>query len=267
MARSNKAQKISRTKELSKLMFGLSQCLRAFAAIDVGSDGYENDRYFKSKRLLILVMCFCGVLNLYVYNAGLISYLMIENYEIPINDLRDILAKPEYKLLVLGGTSDASFLKYSHDPSYRRIWNKTLEEGGIVSSHKEAVEKLLEDHNNVYFGISPEVELSTDTYPCQLMKSKMAYNFRDAGYAFKKNSPYIKVFSHEIQKVIESGLETEIDSSLNKNVQCDDPSEQSFRKITYNDIILGFIIFVIGSILAVFNLAVEYFLKICHSQN
>ena len=267
LSRRHKYPKSSMGNELLYVLEGISLSFRVFAGFDVVDNKNPNERYFLSKRLLIFVMCSCGILNLYVYNAGLISYLMIQNYKMPISDLGDILEKPEYKLLVLNGTSDATFLKYSYDRRYRLIWNKTMDEGGLVTSHEEAFEKLLKDPRNVYFGISPEVELSTDTYPCQLMRSKIAHNWRYSAYAFKNNSPYIKVFSHQIQKLVESGLETEIESSLKKDVQCNDASEQSFRTLSYNDIILGFAIFVVGSSLAIVNLVFEYLFQICHSKN
>ena len=266
LSRRHKYPKSSMGNELLDVLEGISLSVRVFAGFDVVDNKNPNERYFRSKRLLILVMCFCGILNLYVYNAGLISYLMIQNYEMPISDLEDILEKPEYKLLVLDGTSDATFLKHSYDLGYRLIWNKTMDEGGLVSSHEEAFEKLLKDSRNVYFGISPEVELSTDTYPCQLMRSKIAHNWRYSAYAFKNNSPYIKVFSHQIKKLVESGLETEIESSLKKDVQCNDASEQSFRTLSYSDIILGFAIFVIGSALAIVNVVFEYLFEIYHSK-
>ena len=253
-----KYETFTKTKAMNRFLVGMSQCLRAFVALDTSEDDNYSGRLFRSKRLVMLVMCFCGILNLYVYNAGLISYLMVQKFDIPINSLGDILEKSEYKLLVFGGTTDATFLKYSYDPNYRSIWDKTIVEGGIVDSHEEAIEKLLSDRESVYFGISPEVELSTDAYPCQIMRSKMGYNFRDAAYAFKKNSTFIKVFDHQIHKIIEAGLDTEQHNTLNKKSECTESSAQMYRTISYKDIIFGFLILIVGTILAVSYLLLEH---------
>ena len=124
------------------------------------------------------------------------------------------------------------------------------------------MKRILTEDKTVYFALSPEVELSTDKYPCLLMRSESAYASRDAGYVFKKNSPFTNVFSHQIHMMMESGIDqTEMHSILNKNHECNDASEQSFRTLSYKDIILGFFVFVLGCILAICTMSVEHLLK------
>ena len=72
------------------------------------------------------------MINYQVYNAGLISSLMVQRYELPINQLDDILTQPGYKLLVTGGAFHESFLKHSNFEKYRAIWTKTYEEKGVL---------------------------------------------------------------------------------------------------------------------------------------
>ena len=262
LSRHQKPLSLLKRKETASIVYELSQCLKAFAARDVIENDDSNDRFFLSKRSVMLIMCLCGISNLYVYNAGLISYLMTEKYEIPINELGDILENPELRLLVLKGTADVSFLRDSYDPRYKLIWEKTVRENGIVSSHEEAEKRILSDNKAVYFGISPEVELSADSYPCELMRSKTSYHSRESAYVFKKNSPLTNIFSNQISRMMESGIEqTEIHTSLNKNNECNHASEQSFRTLSYKDIILGFVLLLIGCILAVFIMSVEHLLK------
>ena len=59
----------------------------------------------------------------------------------PIEELPDLLTKPEYKLLILGDAADENFLKYSNDPLHRNVWKKTLNEQGFFSTYKEAEKK------------------------------------------------------------------------------------------------------------------------------
>ena len=86
----------------------------------------------------------------------------------------------------------------------------------------------------------------------------MGYNFRDAAYAFKKNSTFIKVFDHQIHKIIEAGLDTEQHNTLNKKSECTESSAQMYRTISYKDIILGFLILIVGTITAVSYLVLEH---------
>ena len=102
-------------------MFGISiaSVARAFACMDVNSTCNLLTRGTKSARILIFIVCICGMVNYQVYNAGLISSLMVQRYELPINQLDDILTQPGYKLLFTGGAFHESFLKHSNFENYR----------------------------------------------------------------------------------------------------------------------------------------------------
>ena len=73
-----------------------------------------------STRSLLLVICLFGMMNYFVYNAGLISVIMAQEYEMPIRELSDFLIKPNYQLLVRGGSFDELFLSTSYDPSHKK---------------------------------------------------------------------------------------------------------------------------------------------------
>ena len=250
-------------KELSNILHAFSLCLGAFGAYDVSDldDSIFNKTSFASKRIFWIVLCFCGVTNLYVYNAGLISYLMIQSYEIPIEELEDILENPGYKLMVLGGTSDEDFLKFSYHSGIRKLWKIMIKENGNVTNVDEAIKRLMEDDKNVYFGISPEIELIPSIYPCHVVRSKASYYSRSGGYVFRKDSPYIDLFSHHIRKIREMGLDTEIEKTVDQAVDCPDDSEKHFRTLSYNDLIFVFIMLILGCMIAISYSAFECLVK------
>ena len=239
------------------MLLAISQCLRAFGALEVIESGSIKD---PSKRILLAVLCFCGIANLYVYNAGLISYLLMERYEMPIKELGDFLANPGYKLLVLSGASDEDFLKYSYNSINRQLWKTMIKEKGNISDVDEAVERLLEDDKNIFFGISPEIELIPSIYPCHVEKSKVSYYSRPGGYGFRKDSPYIELFSHQIIKIIEMGLETEIEKTMKQVIECSNGSEKHFRGLSYNDVIFVFGVLLLGCLTAIVYSAIEFLL-------
>ena len=255
----------------SKMLLSFSQCLRAFGGLDVNdSDEFDLNNSSRSKRILVIVLCLCGITNLYVYNAGLISHLMLQRYETPIKELGDILSYPEYKLITVDGTSNADFLKYSYDSRIRKTWIKLVKENGNISSVEEAIERMLEDDKNIYFGTSPDIEVMPSIYPCKVIRSQKSYFSRTAGYVFKKDSPYIELFNNQIIKIKENGLKTELHKTMNQDFECVDDSEKYFRAISYKDVIFMFIVLISGCILATLYSVLELLVikyKLIHNGN
>lgn len=77
----------------------------AIAANDVNLAHSISSKSFNSTRFVVLVICLFGISNYFVYNAGIISFIMVQTYETPIHELLDFLCKSNYHLLVIGGTS------------------------------------------------------------------------------------------------------------------------------------------------------------------
>ena len=231
------------------LKFGeaFSTTARAFAALDVNQSSYACKQTFISSRVLTLVICTCGTLNFYIYNAGLISSLMVQKYDLQINELEDILVKPHYKLLVLGDSSAEGYLR----STYKQIWEKTVKENGIIAKPSEGERQIREDSEKVLFSASPLFEMEFDSYPCNVVASKIGYNFHSAAYVFKKDSQYIDLFNYHITSVKEKGLETEWFDSEKTMDECKDTVTNNFRAFSYSDVISAFVIFGLGCLIAV----------------
>ena len=161
---------------------------------------------------------------------------MFQKYEMNIKELEDILENPGYNLLVMDGTSDADHLQYSHLSSYKEIWKNLIKSNGNMSTLFEILPRLLKSTKNVYFGISPEIELISSVYPCLIVRSKKSYFSRSGSYVFRKDSPYIDLFSHQTQKIQRMGLTTEFDKTMRKEVKCFSDSEKYFRGLSFNDL-------------------------------
>ena len=229
---------------------------RAFACLDV-SNIYTTPK--KSARLLILAVCMCGMVNYQVYNAGLISSLMVQRYELPINRLDDILAKPAYKLLFAGDAAHESFLKNSNLEKYQAIWKKTNHEKGILLSEADGEKQILEDDKKILLSLSPDFEMMFETYPCEVVSSKTTYSEFPAGYIFSKDSNFLSLFSHHVQTIAETGLETEwFDGQKYSSIECSDDNDRHFITLSYHEVISAFYLLVLGSLLAVANMMLEY---------
>jgi hypothetical protein len=254
--------------KMEYLIHSLTQCLRIFVAFDVKDLNDTSSRLPHTKKILTLVMYFCGMLNFHVYTAGLISYLMVQNYDIPIDTLDDISQKPSIKLLLLEGSFDEDFLRYSTNQNYKSIWEKTKEQNGLISSYEEAEKQLLRDEEKVLFGYSPDFELGAKSYPCHVVKTRGIYFPHYGAYPFSKNSPYIEVFNKQIDKVLEQGLYRNLfEETKEDEAKCETQTTEYFRTLSYNDVNSAFLIFVLGCLLALIYLATEFLQKCYYAFN
>ena len=240
-------------------MFGISiaSVARAFACMDMSSTYNLLNKATKSARILIFIVCICGMVNFQVYNAGLISSLMVQRYELPINRRDEILSKPGYKLLFTGGAVQESFLKHSNYGQHREIWEKNKD--GILSSEDDGEKQILADPKKILLALSPDFEMMFDTFPCKVVSSKITYTEYPSGYVFSKDSNFLRVFSYHVQQINEMGLETEwFDGQKYAFTECDDDSKGPFITLSYNEVISAFFLLVLGGLIALTNIILEY---------
>ena len=176
----------------------------------------------------------------------------------PINELSDILTNQAYKLLVFGGAADEDYLKYSTDSIHRQVWEKTFNEKGFFPSYNEANKRLFNDDNMVLFGESPSFDTTIDDFRCHVVRPKVGYNRKDGAFGFQKESPYTKLFSHFITKMMEKGLMAERVG----NEKCEEGSN-NFRALSYKDVILTFPILLLGCFLSLLYVTIENIFKQC----
>ena len=187
---------------------------------------------------------------------------MVQKHDIPIKEIGDILEKPKYKLLVLGGSVLSSFLKHSYEDKHRNVWEKVVEEKGIISDDMEGEKQILNDPHKILLSLSPEIEMQFKSFPCQFVASKVFYNEHTAGYVFNKDSQYRDLFSYHITRIKESGLDTEWynpQKKLDTDGYCEDGRKhgEKFITLSYNDVIFAFVIFASGCLIALFYFVVE----------
>lgn len=220
---------------------------------------------FKSTRFILLVTCFFGMINYYVYNGALISTLMVHNYALPIKELSDFSRNSEYKLLVPGNGAERMYLEYSFDPLHQNLWKKTLKEQGNLFELNEAKLIIEKDSNKVLFGPSPEFEMLYESFPCQIISTGITYGYRQLAFPFKKNSPLLKLVNHHIARIMESGLETHMHKiKVRSSIKCKSEESEKFRDFSYHDVISAFICSGIGCIFAIFYCIIE---KIRHKYS
>ena len=236
--------------------------VKAFLALDVlALDALDQTRVLISSRILVLVIGTCGMLNFYVYNAGLISSLMMERSDLPIEKFSDFLENPQYSLVVLDGGTSQDFLKNAKSSSvYKQVWDKTenIEVLEWKKFWENGEEQMLKDTTKVFFGSSPLFERKLrNSYPCTICASKFGYNQDLAGYGFNENSQYVDLFSYHILNILQNGLDTEDFDPRKIPKDCNDEMNKEFRQFSYKDVISVFAIFVLGCLIAMGYYGIE----------
>ena len=245
-------EKLMQCNRPTKMLQALSSTAKAFSALDVSELMGSNTNRTISRRILALVLCICGMLNFYIYNAGLISSLMVKRYDLPVNTLDDILNNPEYKVLVWRGSGEEDFLRYHEQ--YHKIWKKSSTENGIISDEFEGERQIRQDNKKVFLAISPDFEISFDSYPCKVIDSMTSYGRHSVGYGFVQDSPYLDLFNYHIRRIKEQGWETEWYNAKEQRVDC---GLTEFRPFSPKDVISLYFIFGLGCLSAIMYSVVE----------
>ena len=242
-----------------KLCNVFSITARAFMTLEVEHQTTVSTRIFITRRMLTLIICTFGMLNFYVYNAGLISSLMVKDYDMPIKGLEDILKKPEYKLLFLEDSGADNFLRYSTTKTYRKIWGKSVKENSRVSSYSDGINQILSDPKKVFFAATPYIEMMFDGAVCDIIQPKITYGtYLYSGYVFHQESPYVELFSHYIVLIGEKGLQTEwFDNQKNPLFECENKGNKYFTSFSYNEVISAFFLLGVSCLVAFGSLLIE----------
>ena len=273
---------------------GFAAMSLALGALDINlSKPSVNLRLFMSLRILAFVVCLFGIVNYYIYNAGLIARVMAHHPNTPINELDDLLHRNEYTLLIQEGSAQESYLR--HTKEYKKIWENSRKRNGLIGNENvnEGEQKIRRDPKKVFFVEYPLFQvmdqharrawLMNDTHhgstawtdPCELFAAKKRYGLNSISFAFQQNSPYIKLFNYHIRQIKEKGLATE---AFNPNNDADECGKENngnqFRSFSNDDVFSAFVVCAFGCLAAVayciFEKVKHYYYKIMqhkHSHN
>ena len=97
-----------------------------------------------------------------------------------------------------------------------------------------------------------------DGFPCEVVTSKPLTIVTFGAYVFNKKSPYVELFNHHIQRIKQTGLETEwFNQQIISSIQCGDKSAKYFFSFSYNELMVTFFIFGLGCLTSILYLATE----------
>ena len=246
-------------KILSYFTSGIAMVCLSLGGQDVSVAVPQNIKTSKSLKILFFVTCVFGVMNFYIYNSSLISLLTIEKYDLPINNMEDFISKPDYQLMVMSGDGLESYFRLSDDLVRKKIWKANLENNpkAYVSSTAEGENTLMRNSKRVLF-LTPDSATGFSHYPCEITRATKEFAKYSVGYGFKKNSPFVGVFSYIINDLVEFGNVKYIQSAIameKDSLTCEENKE--YRPLGYENIFSVFILFFIGIIFSCIKLLLE----------
>ena len=205
-----------------------------------------------SKRIIFFTSVYFGFLVLVAFNAGLTSTLTIEVTDVPIQGLKDLESREGYSLHVLKGGATEAYLQGSKEAQ------AVLSRGQVrdYESLYTAEERMIEDETYITFSVGVFSDLVFD--PCRITESPERYNIHDIGLPFKKDSPYLDLFNHQIGRLLDSGLYRKLVEDTRRHrgdEQCD--ARQKLKPISYHNIIAVFIVVSVGVGLSLCALLIE----------
>ena len=222
--------------------------------VTIAHSGLQKNLSF-SIRTILLVTCVFGMMNYFIYNAGMISVLMDQHYEMPVNTLSDFTNKPQYQLLIMGGSSMESYFINSKDHMHHMILSKTRNEGGIISDLNAAEHQIKVNSKKVLFWLSL-FENMYRSFPCEIVTPRESFGNVKLAWPFNNKSSYIKLFSYHSHRMMEAGIENR---QHKREVQC---TSEAFRSFGYGEVFSVFVISGVGFCIAAIYGLIEF--ASCH---
>ena len=70
---------------------------------------------------------FAGVVIYYYWEAMLVSYLSTKIIVLPFTNIQELLKNSDYRIGLIGGTSQEDYFKLSSDPFMQKAYNERIE--------------------------------------------------------------------------------------------------------------------------------------------
>ena len=225
-----------------------------------------------SIKMLYLTICLFGAFNYMFWDAGLTSTLTVQNFELPIKNLKDLLSKRDFQLMVLHGSASESYFSGAAEKTKssdaKTLWKETMKgnKKAMTYSIEEQEAAILRDKKNVMF-IDPLSANLWTNYPCKITAAPQRYNEHSIAYPFKKNSTFTKVFNSALNRMMETGSLTSINRHRSKFKPLSNCNEErGWASLGYQNIFSAFVVAGIGFFIATVTMLFEHGYNISSSK-
>jgi len=139
----------------------------------------------------------------------LVSYLSARKIQLPFRNAEELLSKTEYRLNIIYDSAHEDFFINNPEPLFKRIHSQRIlpfkTEYKHLNSVQNSVKQLIKEENLAFYGSSGVLRNTKAYENCKIVLAPAKYHLVDFAFGFQKNSPFIDIFNHNIQKMKEKG--------------------------------------------------------------
>ena len=150
---------------------------------------------------------FAGVLTYYYWEAMLVSYLSTKVVVLPFTNIFELLKNSDYRIALIGGTSQEDYFKLSSDPIVQQAYYERIEPylEEFAPFYSNLNDLLLRDESLAVFNNYFRVSYLPSYKTCEVLSLPAKYDSVYVSYGYQKHSPYQGLFDHYIKEMKEKG--------------------------------------------------------------
>ena len=215
-----------------------------------------------SARIAFIFVVVFGALNHWHWKASIISHLSVIENKVPFRNLEE-LVRSSYQVTTLGDSFFQAVWEKGNSSIYQKVWKTKFKEKpkSLKDTEKEVILQALSGPYAIYLFHTTLTNLP-EYRNCLLEGTNLLVDKVDLAFALQRNSPYLDLFNHAMQRIIESGeLERIHRKHRVEEPACNDPGKG--KPIGFENILLVFLILGSGTFVSI----VICILEVCFKKN
>ncbi|XP_066953235.1 glutamate receptor 3-like [Macrobrachium rosenbergii] len=207
-----------------------------------------------SSRLLVLVLYLTTMMLHAYYNSFLISSLTVEKTYLPFTDLQGLYEAKTYSFGVGYGSSKEDYLKMSHIPLHKSIWNEMVlaDPLNLSPSIPDLMERVC---THKHASLISRISLRKQLWPCSIFLLPGTYFPHPTTMPIQKDSPLTSTFQFQMRKLSEAGIMRRLEGKWTPNAM--ESPDSGKTPISILQASTAFCLTLIGHLAALAILAME----------
>ncbi|GAB6020341.1 hypothetical protein CHUAL_003053 [Chamberlinius hualienensis] len=190
------------------------------------------------------------------YTSIFTSFLAYKETKLPFETFGELVKNYDYQIVLAAGTGIRITLEQSKNEEFRKVWKRITKERekSLMPSFEAAFQRQFSG-KYVYIGDGPNSQ-SLAKGSCKIIFLKTTYNKEYLYMTFRRDFPYIKMYTSRFLRLIESGVINRWQRIFKpESVSCEE--NLNFVTFNINHVFTLYIVLSIGIILSLSVLAAE----------
>ncbi|GAB6020331.1 hypothetical protein CHUAL_003044 [Chamberlinius hualienensis] len=202
-----------------------------------------------------------ATMTVFIYYTSIFtSFLAYKETKLPFEALGELAENYDYQIALAGGTAIRIVLEQSNDEEFKKVWKRIAKDKktSLAPTLEAGFQKMFTG-KYVYIGVGPHSQAMAKG-SCNIIFLKTIYNKENFYMIFRRDFPYIKMYSNRYLRLTESGVINRWERMFKPDsVSCEE--NLNFVTLNMNHVFTLFIVLSFGIILSLSVLAVEIIIK------